>query len=137
MVGKLEQVLELKRARRKLSKFFAPPVGQLLRQESGLSLRDIARAVTVRHASVVLRWERGVYRPRGALAGKYLDVLTRLADELLERSVEELEQTHDPTGGTRNGERRRRSRSLRSGSRRPPKRSDGSWLLKRDATSGS
>ena len=59
----------------------APEERRRLREQSGLSAREIGLAVGVTGASV-LRWETGVRQPRGAFLDAYLDVLDTLRQEL-------------------------------------------------------
>jgi transcriptional regulator with XRE-family HTH domain len=58
-----------------------------LREQAGVSLRTMARAVGVR-ASTLIRWEAGRVRPREGTALAWLAALDRISAEL-ERGREE------------------------------------------------
>jgi transcriptional regulator with XRE-family HTH domain len=53
--------------------------GRLLRQSAGISLREMARAISV-DPTTLLRWERGENRPRGAAAMRWQHELRQLAE---------------------------------------------------------
>ncbi len=59
--------------------FGASGAARLVRLTSGISLREMGRAVGV-DAATILKWERGEHRPRGAAAIRWTDELTRLAE---------------------------------------------------------
>jgi transcriptional regulator with XRE-family HTH domain len=57
-----------------------------LREQAGISLRTMARAVGVR-ASTLIRWEAGQVRPREPTALAWLGVLDQLRAELGDREA--------------------------------------------------
>lgn len=74
----VDAVLRRARQRRHLP---PPPVRQMLRQQLGLSQREVAELLDVTRVSVS-RWETGERTPRGELLLRYLELLGRLAREL-------------------------------------------------------
>ncbi len=73
-----EDVLGLARRRRSLS----PDLRRLLRERADLRQADLARALGVSPAAIS-RWESGLRRPRGETGEAYLEILDRLAHEVL------------------------------------------------------
>lgn len=73
-----EEVLKVAQRRRNLS----PDLRRLLRERADLRQADIARALGV-SAAAVSRWESGARRPRGEAGEAYLELLDRLAREVL------------------------------------------------------
>jgi transcriptional regulator with XRE-family HTH domain len=71
------ELRNLIRARRQLP---PPPTRRALREASGLSGADVARAMGVTRQAVS-NWERGLRDPRGATLDAYLEVLALLREE--------------------------------------------------------
>jgi transcriptional regulator with XRE-family HTH domain len=67
---------------REREKFPKPAQRRFVREEAGLTLRDVARALGVTEAAVS-RYETGLREPRGELRDKYLKVLERLRHEAI------------------------------------------------------
>jgi DNA-binding transcriptional regulator YiaG len=59
-----------------------PDRRRLLREQADLHQADIARALGV-SAAAVSRWESGTRRPQGRAGEAYLEILDRLAREVL------------------------------------------------------
>lgn len=59
---------------------------RLIRQKARLSLTDVAGAIGADYSSVG-RWERGERVPRGPVALKYAQLLTRLQSQQAERKT--------------------------------------------------
>jgi DNA-binding transcriptional regulator YiaG len=78
----LEKAIEKARERKKFPK---PAQRRLMREEAGLTLKDMARALRVTQAAVS-RWESGDREPSGRLREKYLKVLERLRHEAVTAS---------------------------------------------------
>lgn len=73
----LDEALERTRRRKSLP---GPIERRLLRIQSGLTQRDIARCLGIT-AAAVSRYESGNRDPNGAILGKYLAILKRLSNE--------------------------------------------------------
>ena len=76
----LEQALAEARVRKSLP---GPRVRRLLRQEAGLTQRDVAELLGVTETAVS-RWEHGERYPRRPVLTAYAHLLTRLADKATE-----------------------------------------------------
>lgn len=76
---RLDDALDLARARRRLP---SPEARRLLRERSGLSQGDIARAVGVTRTAISL-WESGAREPRAVNLHRYVQLLNGLASETL------------------------------------------------------
>jgi transcriptional regulator with XRE-family HTH domain len=72
-----DKLLRRSRARRQLRPAFAKAV----RLEAHVTLAEIGEALDVTE-STVSRWESGVRKPRGPLAERYAQILSRLEDEV-------------------------------------------------------
>jgi DNA-binding transcriptional regulator YiaG len=72
-----QDLVQRSRARRALR----PAVARAVRREARLSLAEIATALEVTE-STVSRWETGERQPRGAVAERYVELLTRLEADL-------------------------------------------------------
>jgi transcriptional regulator with XRE-family HTH domain len=59
--------------------FASSGLGRLIRISSGISLREMARAIGADPAAV-LRWEQGKNRPTGDRAVRWAEELSRLAE---------------------------------------------------------
>jgi DNA-binding transcriptional regulator YiaG len=73
-----ETLLRIAQRRKTLS----PELRRFLRKQADLHQADIARTLGVAPATVS-RWESGDRRPRGEVGEAYLDLLDRLAQEVL------------------------------------------------------
>ena len=71
-VSPINDVLRVARARQ-----LAAGEGRRAREEAGLSLREVADALSIDVADLS-RWERGLVRPRTASALRWLDVVEAL-----------------------------------------------------------
>jgi transcriptional regulator with XRE-family HTH domain len=67
---------------RQRSNFPKPAQRRLLREQAGLTLRDVARPLGVSEAAVS-RYETGLREPRGELRDQYLKILERLRHEAI------------------------------------------------------
>lgn len=74
----LEKALHEARDRKALP---APRARRMLRENAGLTQRDLALVLGVNKASIS-RWESGVRHPRRQVHARYAAVLERLAEEV-------------------------------------------------------
>jgi transcriptional regulator with XRE-family HTH domain len=80
---KMDHLIEKVRTRRRLP---PPEVRRMIRQQAGISLRELAQAIGVTQPTIT-RWELGLRSPeRGPYFNAYLNVLDRLVDEVAKAS---------------------------------------------------
>jgi DNA-binding transcriptional regulator YiaG len=92
MSSRLDALLEKKGAP-KISDL--PPVAERarLRRAIGLSQDDVAALLETNRPSVSA-WERGKWEPRGAMHGKYLNLLNEISDRLRTADTEGTDDVH-------------------------------------------
>jgi DNA-binding XRE family transcriptional regulator len=86
-VDRLARLTRAYRLGRPLDETSNVSLGRLLRQQSGVSLREMARVIGVNQGELS-NWERGNARPRAELALKWLAAVEAIEAELACRELE-------------------------------------------------